>query len=67
MKPKERSIEQLKQLSIKEVTELLGYSYSTVHRMIERGELAIVSSGKMKRVPLWAIEDWQRRNSSGVE
>jgi IS30 family transposase len=37
-----RSIEQLKQLSIKEVVSLLGYSYSTVHRMIERGELASV-------------------------
>ena len=61
------TVEQMRQLTIAEVMSLLGYSRGTVDKLINAGELQSVKNGKMRRVPVWAIEDWQRKNSSGVE
>jgi excisionase family DNA binding protein len=49
--------------SIKEVAfQLGGLSTRTVQRMIQRGELAFVLVGRIKRIPPGAVQDWIARN-----
>lgn len=64
-KKETRTIEELRQLTVRETAALLGYSRGTIDNMINSGELTAVGETRRKRVPLWAIEDWQRKNSSG--
>lgn len=50
------------QYSIKDTARLLSLSRSTVLRLLERGELASVGQGKLRRVPLDSIIAYQARN-----
>ncbi len=49
--------------SIKEVAfQLGGVSTRTVQRMVNRGELAFVPVGRLKRIPPGAVQDWIAQN-----
>lgn len=50
------------QYSIKDTARLLGFSRRTVERLIERGELATVGTGKLKRIPYDSIVAYQNRH-----
>lgn len=50
------------QYSIKDTARLLAVSRRTVERLIERGELATVGTGKLKRVPYDSIVAYQNRH-----
>ncbi|QUH20921.1 helix-turn-helix domain-containing protein [Alkaliphilus sp. B6464] len=41
---------------LKEVAEMLSVSYSTIFRMVERGEIATVKVSTVRRIPLWEVE-----------
>src|SRR5262245_60962653 len=50
------------QFKIEDTAHLLGFSRRTVERLIERGELATVGVGKLKRVPFDSIVLYQNRH-----
>ena len=50
------------QFTIKDTARLLGFSRRTVERLIERGELATIGTGKLRRVPYEAIVTYQNRH-----
>lgn len=50
------------QYSITDTARLLGFSRRTVERLIERGELATVGAGRLKRVPYDSIVTYQTRH-----
>jgi excisionase family DNA binding protein len=50
------------QVTIEEAAQLLSYSRRTVERLIERGELPSVGSGRMCRVALADLRAYQVRN-----
>ena len=50
------------QYSITDTARLLDFSRRTVERLIERGELATVGTGKLKRVPYDSIVAYQNRH-----
>jgi excisionase family DNA binding protein len=52
----------LLQVPIREAARLLNYHERTIHRLIERGELHAVGRGKLRRIPLSSIRDYQQRN-----
>ena len=41
---------------LKEVAEMLSVSYSTIFRMVERGEISTVKVSTVRRIPLWEVE-----------
>jgi len=45
-------------LHVSEVCDLTGYSKAHVHRLIARGELACVRSGRAVRVPRGSLLRW---------
>lgn len=45
-------------LHVREVCELTNYSKAHVHRLIQRGELPCVRSGRAVRVPRAALLRW---------
>jgi excisionase family DNA binding protein len=49
------------QYTIQDTARLLAVSKRTVERLIERGELATVGRGKLKRVPYDSIVAYQNR------
>ena len=50
------------QYSINDTARLLAVSRRTIERLIARGELATVGSGKLKRVPYDSIVAYQHRH-----
>jgi excisionase family DNA binding protein len=46
---------------IDEAAKILRLHPSTVRRLIRTGELRAVGRGKRRRVPLWAIREYQQR------
>jgi excisionase family DNA binding protein len=52
------------QVTIREAAELLRYDERTVRRLIERGELRAVGQGRLRRLALADLKDWQARNRS---
>jgi excisionase family DNA binding protein len=50
------------QYTINDTARLLAVSRRTIERLIARGELASVGSGKLKRVPYDAIVAYQLRH-----
>lgn len=50
------------QYRIEDTARLLSVSRRTVERLIERGELATVGMGKLKRVPFDSIVAYQNRH-----
>ena len=54
--------ESLIQIPIREAARLLSYNERTIRRLIQRGELHAVGRGKLRRIPLSSIRDYQQRN-----
>jgi excisionase family DNA binding protein len=50
------------QVTIREAAQLLRYDERTIRRLVERGELAAVGRGKLKRIAVSDLKDWQKRN-----
>lgn len=48
-----------------EVAKACGYSRAKAYRMMQRGEIPIVRSGKSVRVPLDALLKWIEANTKG--
>ncbi|NTU77917.1 MAG: helix-turn-helix domain-containing protein [Chloroflexales bacterium] len=50
------------QVTIAEAARLLAYDSRTIRRLITRGELTAVGEGRMRRVPVQALRDYQQRH-----
>jgi excisionase family DNA binding protein len=50
------------QVTIRKAAQLLSYDERTIRRLIIRGELQAVGRGRMRRIALADIREWQRRN-----
>ena len=52
-------VESLRQLTIAETAQTLGYCQATIYAMLVRGDLRSVGRRKMRRIPLSEIQRWQ--------
>lgn len=50
------------QVTISEAARLLAYDARTVRRLIMRGELPAVGQGRLRRVPMQSLRDYQQRH-----
>ena len=50
------------QVTIREAANLLSYDERTIRRLVSRGELTAVGKGRLRRIALVDIRDWQERN-----
>ena len=50
------------QVTIREAAALLRYDERTVRRLIARGELQAVGRGRLRRIAMTDIREWQTRN-----
>jgi excisionase family DNA binding protein len=50
------------QVRIREAARLLGYDERTIRRLVDRGELRAVGRGRLRRIALVDLRDWQERN-----
>jgi excisionase family DNA binding protein len=52
------------QVTIREAGRLLSYDERTIRRLLQRGELRAVGQGRMRRIPMESLHDYQRRHLS---
>lgn len=50
------------QVTIREAAHLLSYDERTIRRLIARGEMRAVGRGRLRRIALADLKDWQERN-----
>lgn len=50
------------QVTISEAARLLAYNARTIRRLIGRGELRAVGEGRLRRIPLHSLRDYQQRH-----
>lgn len=50
------------QVTIRAAAALLSYDERTIRRLVTRGELRAVGRGRLRRIALADIRDWQARN-----
>lgn len=50
------------QVTINEAARLLAYDARTVRRLIVRGELPAVGQGRLRRIPMQSLRDYQQRH-----
>ncbi|MEI7644818.1 MAG: helix-turn-helix domain-containing protein [Chloroflexales bacterium] len=50
------------QVTINEAARLLAYDARTIRRLIARGELPVVGEGRLRRVPMQSLHEYQERN-----
>lgn len=50
------------QVTIREAADLLSYDERTIRRLVERGELRAVGRGRLRRIAIVDIREWQDRN-----
>jgi len=50
------------QVTIAEAARLLAYDSRTIRRLIARGELKAVGEGRMRRIPVQTLRDYQQRH-----
>jgi excisionase family DNA binding protein len=50
------------QVTISEAARLLAYDSRTIRRLITRGEIIVVGEGRMRRVPVQSLRDYQQRH-----
>jgi len=50
------------QVTIAEAARLLAYDSRTIRRLIARGELAAVGEGRMRRIPVQTLREYQQRH-----
>ncbi len=51
-------------LTVEETATRLGIGRSLAYMMIQRGEIPSVKLGKLRRVPVAALDEWLREQSS---
>lgn len=54
-----------RQVTIAEAADMMGYSRRFVEALLMRGELQSVGAGRARRIPVAAIERWQKVNANG--
>lgn len=52
------------QVTILEAARLMSYDESTIRRLIKKGELVSVGRGRMRRVDMGSLHEYQKRNRS---
>lgn len=45
-----------------EAARLLAYDVRTIRRLIGRGELPAVGQGRLRRIPMQSLRDYQKRH-----
>lgn len=50
------------QVTITEAARLLAYDTRTIRRLIIRGEIPAVGEGRLRRIPLQGLRDYQQRH-----
>lgn len=50
------------QVTITEAARLLAYDARTIRRLITRGELSAVGAGRLRRIPVQSLRDYQQRH-----
>lgn len=50
------------QVTISEAARLLAYDARTIRRLIARGEISAVGTGRLRRIPMQSLRDYQQRN-----
>lgn len=50
------------QVTITEAARLLAYDARTIRRLITRGELSAVGEGRLRRIPVQSLRDYQQRH-----
>ncbi len=50
------------QVTISEAARLLAYDGRTIRRLIARGEIAAVGTGRMRRIPMRSLHEYQQRH-----
>lgn len=50
------------QVTIREAAALLSYDERTIRRLVARGELRAIGRGRLRRIALVDLRDWQARN-----
>ncbi|NJM05580.1 helix-turn-helix domain-containing protein [Candidatus Gracilibacteria bacterium] len=50
------------QVTIREAASLLSYDERTIRRLVERGELHAIGRGRLRRIALADLREWQARN-----
>jgi len=50
------------QVTISEAARLLAYDTRTIRRLIVRRELSAVGEGRLRRIPLQSLRDYQQRH-----
>ena len=50
------------QVTITEAARLLAYDSRTIRRLILRGEITAVGEGRLRRVPLQSLREYQQRH-----
>lgn len=50
------------QVTIAEAARLLAYDTRTIRRLIIRGEIPAVGEGRLRRIPLQGLRDYQQRH-----
>lgn len=50
------------QVTINEAARLLAYDSRTIRRLVTRGEIEVVGEGRMRRVPVQSLRDYQQRH-----
>jgi excisionase family DNA binding protein len=57
----ETTVEPL-QVTIREAAQLLRYDERTIRRLVQRGELQAVGRGRLRRIAVSDLKEWQERN-----
>jgi excisionase family DNA binding protein len=55
------------QYTLREAAEIMKYDERTIYRLIERGELAAIGRGRLRRIALKDIRAYQSRNRTNGE
>lgn len=50
------------QVTINEAARLLAYDARTIRRLVIRGELPAVGQGRLRRIPMQSLRDYQQRH-----
>lgn len=50
------------QVTLKEAARLLAYDIRTIQRLLSRGELPSVGEGRLRRIPVQGLRDYQQRH-----